>query len=318
MKKNLVSICITTFNRELILPKTLKSVLNQSYKNIEIIIVDDCSNDGTRALIKEKLLNIDKKIKYIRHKKNKGLAAARNSAIKIARGEYFTFCDDDDLWKSNFVKKFVQVASKYEGDWCFCCLEKNINYSKNKIKIHLKSEGELKEFIKLGYTPPVAAQFYNLKSLKKVRGYNEKIKTGVDHDLWIRLAKLGFKLKYLMNTLSIPNSNFYNNRMTTNYEHRMSEIKNSLKIWKKDIVKMYGIEFYKKFYDSYIHRIYYQLFIKKLKTFNLIPIIQNIPLKFIFKFCIEILTKKIPKKILSIIYKKKYILIEPGLKINFD
>ena len=88
MKNKLVSVCITTFNRKASLIETVNSILSQTYQNIEVIIVDDCSSDGTDIIIK-KILSKKKKIKYIRHKKNKGLAAARNTAIFNAKGRYF-------------------------------------------------------------------------------------------------------------------------------------------------------------------------------------------------------------------------------------
>ena len=96
MENNLVSICVTTFNRKEFLKLTLNSILAQTYKNIEVLVVDDCSNDGTKELIENKFLNIDKRIKYFRHENNKGLAVARNTAIINSKGKYFTFCDDDD------------------------------------------------------------------------------------------------------------------------------------------------------------------------------------------------------------------------------
>jgi len=87
---SLVTVCITTYNRMDLLPKTLRSILDQTYKNIEVIIVDDCSTDGTEELILTSLLKQDSRIRYIPHKENKGLAFARNTAINNAKGKYFT------------------------------------------------------------------------------------------------------------------------------------------------------------------------------------------------------------------------------------
>ena len=121
MQNNLVSICITTYNRRELLPLTLKSILKQTYRNIEIIIVDDCSVDGTKELVEKELLKTDDRIVYIRHEVNKGLAAGRNTAIFNAKGVYFTFCDDDDEWECDFVESFVSIARNYDENWCFSC-----------------------------------------------------------------------------------------------------------------------------------------------------------------------------------------------------
>ena len=321
LKNNLVSVCITTYNRQEQLPLTLKSVLKQTYKNLEIIIVDDYSNDGTKDLIKNKLLKLDKRIKYIRHKKNRGLAEARNTAINNAKGKYFAFCDDDDLWDSKFVKEFLKVASNYNRYWCFCCSEKKKYFSNKKIQINFEFEGSLKKFIKKGYTPPVAAQFYNLSILKDIRGYNKKIKVGIDHDLWIRLAKADIKIKYIPKALSIPNSNHKQKRITTNYSQRMSGIKDALKIWKKDLILMYGKKFYTKFYNAYLYR-EQQKFIKiSLKTFNIsqiYKILKNFSitsfLNIVFFYLIKITFKKFIFKIFS--EKKNIENIKPTLIIK--
>ena len=303
------------------LVKTTKSILNQNYKNIEIIIVDDCSNDGTESLVIDKLLNSDRRIKYIRHKKNKGLAVARNTAINKAKGKYFTFCDDDDLWEPNFIKEFIKEASNYNKDWCFCCSEKN-KYSLNKgIKIKFKYKGSLKNFIKKGYTPPVAGQFYNLSSLKNVGGYNEEITSGVDHDLWIRLAKKGIKIKYLPKALSIPNAQDLRVRHTTNYTKRIDGIKKSLSIWSDDLKKMYGKTFYNKFYEAYLFREYKKFLITYIQKFDITmiyKIYKDVPsltfLKIMFNLLFRQLTNILNLK--SKTSKKKILKQKPTLIIK--
>lgn len=308
MKNNLVSVCITTYNRKEIFPLTLNSVIKQNYKDIEIIVVDDCSNDGTQDLIENEILKLDHRIKYIRHNKNKGLAAARNTAIFSADGKYFTFCDDDDLWEPNFIEEFVKEATAKDDNWCFCCSGKYQTFFGKNIEPNLRYEGDLKSFVKKGFTPPVASQFYNLKSLKKVNGYNENIKSGVDHDLWIRLSRLGSNLKYLPKALSNPNSNIFDKRMTTNDEHRINEIKNSLVLWKEDLTEMYGEDYYFKFHNAYIYREQSKYFKTNLKKFNIIKIIRNISLKLLFKMIVDLMLNKI-------FINEKTITTQPTLKI---
>ncbi len=318
---SLVSVCITTYNRKDHLKLTLKSVLDQTYKNIEIIIVDDCSNDGTKFLVENEILKLDPRIKYIRHKENSGLAFARNTAIFNAKGKYFTFCDDDDLLMPNYIEEFLNVALMYNNDWCFCCNGKYKNFLGTNIETSFQYEGELKSFIKEGFTPPVASQFYNLQSLKKINGYCQDIKSGVDHDLWIRLAKTGIKIKYISKSLSIPNANSNQKRMTTNYQERLIGIKNSLKIWKNDLTQLYGNKFFLRFSDAYILRERLKFLNNYLQNFNFImafKIKKDISLVSCLRIILVLLIKKILKFIVPKIFvsKKKIVKIKPTLKIK--
>lgn len=90
-----VSVILPTYNRANILAKAIESVLSQTYKNFELIIIDDASTDDTGAVIKN---FDDDRIKYIEHTQNEGAPAARNTGIGHARGEYVAFQDSDDEW----------------------------------------------------------------------------------------------------------------------------------------------------------------------------------------------------------------------------
>jgi len=108
----LVSVIIPTYNRAKLLPRAIKSVLGQTYKNIELVIVDDCSTDDTRAVIKNFSQN-DKRIKYLFHKKNKGAAAARNTGIKASGGKYIAFQDSDDKWIHDKLEKQMEIFNNF-------------------------------------------------------------------------------------------------------------------------------------------------------------------------------------------------------------
>ena len=95
----------------------------------------------------------------------------------------------------NFLEEFVNEASNYNKDWCFCCSGKIKKFLGTDIEAVYEYE-EFKNLIKKGL-PPVASQFYNLSILKEINGYNKNVNSGVDHDLWIRLAKVGVNIKYV-------------------------------------------------------------------------------------------------------------------------
>ena len=101
-----VSVIIPTYNRAHLIGMAVQSVLEQSYQDFEIIVVDDASTDNTGEVVRSFK---DERIRYIRHKKNKGAAAARNTGIKAARGEYIAFQDSDDKWLPEKLEKQMKV-----------------------------------------------------------------------------------------------------------------------------------------------------------------------------------------------------------------
>ena len=123
MKSKLVSVVIPTYSRPTMLEKAIDSVLNQSYKNIEIIVVDDNNPDTKERIETEKLISKykdNKRIKYIKHKENKNGSAARNTGWKESKGYYITFLDDDDLIKKNKIEKMVNTMENLDESWGMC------------------------------------------------------------------------------------------------------------------------------------------------------------------------------------------------------
>lgn len=100
MFKDKVSVITPTYNAARFLEETINSVLNQTYDNFEMIIVDDCSMDNTLE-IALKYSEIDSRVRVYKLEENSGAAVARNKAIEIAEGRYIAFLDSDDLWDSN-------------------------------------------------------------------------------------------------------------------------------------------------------------------------------------------------------------------------
>lgn len=94
-EKPTVSVIIPTYNRAHLIGRSIQSVLDQTYRDFEIIVVDDGSSDNTEEVITG---FIDARIRYVRHQQNKGAGAARNTGIKLAKGKYIAFQDSDDEW----------------------------------------------------------------------------------------------------------------------------------------------------------------------------------------------------------------------------
>ena len=103
-KEELVSIVVPVYNAEKFLKDTIQTVLEQTYPNWELLLVDDCSNDNSVGIIKEYVKD-DKRIRLLKNEKNSGAALTRNHGIKEAKGTYLCFLDADDLWEKEKLEK---------------------------------------------------------------------------------------------------------------------------------------------------------------------------------------------------------------------
>lgn len=130
MNEPLVSIITPVYNAERFLSDTIKSVQNQTYKNWEILLIDDCSKDNSAQIIKE-FQKYDNRIKYIKLKKNSGASVSRNEGIRNAKGRFIAFVDSDDIWK---LEK-LEIQIKY-------MLKENLGFTFTSYR-YMKENGEL-------------------------------------------------------------------------------------------------------------------------------------------------------------------------------
>lgn len=118
MIKGLVSVITPTYNCAKFIAETIESVQAQTYENWEMVIVDDCSNDDTKAIV-ERYIARDSRIKYHCLEANSGAAVARTKAMELAQGEFMAFCDSDDLWLPEKLQR--QLAFMQETGHAFTC-----------------------------------------------------------------------------------------------------------------------------------------------------------------------------------------------------
>lgn len=109
MEKDLVSIIMPSYNTAPYIRETIQSVLNQTYQNWELIIVDDCSTDNTDEVVAS--IN-DNRIRYLKNEKNIGAALSRNRALREAKGRWIAFLDSDDLWMPEKLEKQISFMEK--------------------------------------------------------------------------------------------------------------------------------------------------------------------------------------------------------------
>ena len=119
MKQEKISVIVPCYNVEKYVSKCLDSLINQTYKNLEIICVEDCATDNTYNILKE-YVKKDSRIKLIKNKKNGGLSYSRNEGIKNATGSYLSFIDSDDYVDNNFYEVLYKSLKKNKADISIC------------------------------------------------------------------------------------------------------------------------------------------------------------------------------------------------------
>lgn len=118
----LVSVITPVYNSEKYIEKTVLSVLNQTYQNLEIILIDDCSTDNSKNIISY-LQENDKRVKYVKLAKNSGAAAARNKGLETAKGQYIAFIDSDDVWKKNKLEQQLEFMKNKNVGFSYTAYE---------------------------------------------------------------------------------------------------------------------------------------------------------------------------------------------------
>lgn len=143
----LISVIIPVYNVENYLPQCLDSIINQSYQNLEIILIDDESPDGSGDLC-EVYAKKDKRIKVI-HQKNGGAASARNAGLKIATGEYLSFVDSDDYLELNTYEIMLDILNEHDADVIQCGI-RNVYQNKivDRLVMDAKTEFGTEEYLK--------------------------------------------------------------------------------------------------------------------------------------------------------------------------
>lgn len=194
------TVIIPLYNKENYVESALKSILNQTFTDYEIIIVNDCSTDKSVSKIEPYL---SEKVTLIHHEKNKGLSASRNTGIKNAKANYVTYLDADDLWKPTFLETINRLISNFPEAKIFATNYEEI-YGSKILKPHNNSDSlandfeGIIDFFKLNLKQGIynhGSVCFESSVFEKVGYYDEKLTFSEDIDFNIR-ANSQFKLAY--------------------------------------------------------------------------------------------------------------------------
>jgi glycosyltransferase involved in cell wall biosynthesis len=247
----LVSIIIPTFNRAGIISKAIKSVLNQTYKNWELIIIDDGSVDNTKEVVKSYSSKYKNKIKYY-YKKNGGVCSARNFGIQKANGEYISLLDSDDEYKPRRIEIQLKITRRRNALFSLS----NCIVSINNIKKILKNETnhfiEKKEIVKGAIRFSASLMLFKKDILKNI-DFDESLPAENDLDFILRLTSK-YNILYVNNRLVIIYKTLDYERISTNPKNKILAYKIILKKIKKNIYKLKKQE-----NELFLNNIYYSL-----------------------------------------------------------
>jgi len=181
---DLVSIITPCYNSERFIAETYQSIFNQTFKNWEWIIVDDCSKDNSVKIIQS--FN-DERVKLVVQSNNQGAAVARNKALDIAKGKYITFIDSDDLWLPNFLETTVRYLQKNKENLVYTSykrVDENLNFA---LEDFIAIDKINRNRILYNCPIPMLTSVYNASEIGIVKFPDVELRE--DHAMWIDLLE---------------------------------------------------------------------------------------------------------------------------------
>ena len=211
MMSKKVSIIMPCYNQGKYVREAIESVLHQTYKNIEIVCVNDASLDNSNDIIQNILseLNPDNFI-YINHKENKGVITTRNEAIELATGEYILPLDADDTIEPTYVEKAVNILDENPDVGIVYCWVNNF-WKDSKSQISKWEDFDISKELFLNSI--VYTSMYRKSDFLLVGGYKSYMNKGwEDWDLWLSIIKKGFKAHLIKEVLFNYRRKFFDSR----------------------------------------------------------------------------------------------------------
>ncbi len=223
MDKDLISVLMSVYNDELNIAKAIDSILDQTYKNIELLIMDDSSTDNTYKICKEYQNKNSEKIKLYKNDENIGLTKSLNKLIIKANGSYIARQDSDDISEEDRLEKQIKYMSQHNLD---------ISYTRAYRKGTSKKIPRLSYYLPIKLLLKVKNPFIHgtllckQKVLKKINGYDEQFIFAQDYKLALDFIKAKFKVSILKTPLYHLNME---NNISTKYKKEQKYFANCAK-----------------------------------------------------------------------------------------
>jgi len=197
-----ISVVIPSYNSRGGLARSVDSALKQTFQDIEIIVVDDNDPKTEARHNTEKIMEAyrnNPKVAYLKHEKNKNGAAARNTGIRAARGEYVAFLDDDDEWYPEKLEKQLSYIQNHEGYDCVYCYS-SMNGKKEYIVPY--EDNAIVPLLMNRTTMVTSSLMFTRKSLLAIDGFDESFRRHQDYELLVRFFSKGYKICCLRDILT--------------------------------------------------------------------------------------------------------------------
>lgn len=272
VKEPLVSVIMPVYDRVNVVGDAIDSVLNQTYKNLELIIVDDGSTDGSVKLI-EGYAERDSRIKFIKHSENQGVCRSRNDGLEQAKGKYIFYLDSDNTWELEYLKTMVgayielpDADALYSGQY----ISDDSKSPVSKVRFGVLNKGLLfnRNFIDLN------SFTHKKKVYDKIGGFRESLERNVDYDLVLRLVDNNFKLY----SVPVILSNYYmknsDNRISDNLGYDLDEL---FRPYDKYIIQVQGKHLRIGYNENFKNKkaVHKSIFKDRLKDINIVIFVGN-------------------------------------------
>lgn len=232
--KPLVSVVIPVFNGERFIAETIRSVFKQTYRNLELIVVNDGSTDRTVEVVSECCSSIDIQRFKLLSFENRGVCAALNKGLNVAKGEFFAYIGADDLWDARKLERQVEVLEATNSvaifSDCYVIDAEGKILSRYGEQYPYRGGYIYEDLIWTKFQPASPTHLFRLATIKDIGGFNEE-HIWEDRDLWIRITK-DFRVEYIDQPLAsyrIHGMNGSTGNLENMYKYSMQVIEAAVK-----------------------------------------------------------------------------------------
>lgn len=256
-KKKLISIVLPVYNGEAFLEEAIKSILNQTYQNLELIVVNDCSTDNTAQIIEE-YERLDNRIRIINNEKNMKLPLSLNAGFEIANGEYLTWTSDDNIYMPTAVE---EMYSFLEENMEYGFVYTDMEFINEMGEVYGRNESKPQDLFL--YNCIGACFLYKSDVKKVIGGYCPEKFLVEDYDYWLRVSKqykIGhiekclYKYRNHVNSLSVTKARSVGEQVLKLKHENLKYIVSNISEEEKEILmfefRVYGYMENKEFYET--------------------------------------------------------------------